>query len=105
MTFPTQSSASGIWNLKEVRNAIMGNDWPLQELQVEYLVIAGGGGGGAQSGGGGGAGGYRTNYISGPSVNSPKLSGANSAIESAFIVSFGTAYTVAPLPPAPSVTV
>lgn len=63
--FPSTSSASGLWSLTDVRNNLMGSNWPSTivptALTVEYLVVAGGGGGGAgYYGGGGGAGGYRT---------------------------------------------
>ena len=96
--FPDKSDASGIWSLMEVRNARMGDNWPLVALEIEYLVIAGGaGGGGGDGGGGGGAGGYRTNYTSSAPTPSPKLSGepsGGSAIESIFLAQLGTAYTV-----------
>ncbi len=63
--FPSPSSTYGRWNLMDVRDAEMGDNWPvpppLVTPTVEYLVVAGGGGGGQWAGGGGGgAGGCRT---------------------------------------------
>ena len=88
MSFPTTSSAYGIWSLKEQRDAVRGSNWPSVAINVEYLVIAGGGGGGnnnsSAAGGGGGAGGYRSS-VSGES------SGANSSAESVFTATAGTA--------------
>jgi hypothetical protein len=48
--------ANGLFNLKQVVQAVQQGGWPAQKTPaVEYLVVAGGGGGG--NGGGGGAGG------------------------------------------------
>ncbi len=62
--FPSPSSAYGRWNLMDVRDAVMGGNWPVTITKtptVDYLVVAGGGGGGQWAGGGGGgAGGFRT---------------------------------------------
>ena len=61
----------------------------IDNLSIEYLVIAGGGAGGS-CGGGGGAGGYKTNVSGQPS-------GANSSTLGAFTLpgtSSGTAYTI-----------
>jgi hypothetical protein len=50
--------ANGLFNLKQVVQAVQQGGWPAQKTPaVEYLVVAGGGGGGAYYGGGGGAGG------------------------------------------------
>ena len=50
--------ANGLFNLKQVIQAIQQGGWPAQKTPaVEYLVVAGGGGGGSSNGGGGGAGG------------------------------------------------
>jgi len=60
MPYPSTSAADGIWQLRRVRNARMGGDWPLVPLPTfEYLIVAGGGGGATDVdvGGGGGAGG------------------------------------------------
>lgn len=55
--FPSTTSASDIWNLKDHRESVMGSNWVgLVTPSVEALIIAGGGG---CSLGGGGAGGYR----------------------------------------------
>ena len=49
--------ANGLFNLKQVVQAVQQGGWPAQKTPaVEYLVVAGGGGGG-NGGGGGGAGG------------------------------------------------
>lgn len=53
----TIAQANGYWY--HVFNG-SGDFKPFNNLEVEYLVIAGGGGGGYQHGGGGGAGGFRT---------------------------------------------
>jgi hypothetical protein len=58
---------------------------PLQNLTVDFLVVAGGGGGGGQYGGGGGAGGYRT---------SVGTSGRNSSAETPLSLTASTNYTV-----------
>lgn len=61
----------------------------INNLSIEYLVIAGGGAGGS-AGGGGGAGGYKTNVPGQPS-------GANSSTLGAFTLpgtSSGTTYTI-----------
>jgi hypothetical protein len=51
--------ANGLFNLKQVIQAVQQGGWPAQKpLAVEYLVVAGGGGG--QNYGGGGAGGLLT---------------------------------------------
>lgn len=57
---------------------------PIEDMEAEYLVIAGGGGG-AQ--GAGGAGGYRSSVPG-------ELSGGNSPAEDPISLSAGTAYTV-----------
>jgi len=50
--------ANGLFNLKQVVQAVQQGGWPSQKTPaVEYLVVAGGGGGGQNSGAGGGAGG------------------------------------------------
>ena len=50
--------ANGLFNLKQVVQAVQQGGWPAQKPpSVEYLVVAGGGGGGAYYGAGGGAGG------------------------------------------------
>ena len=68
---PTQSSSSntGVFEVNDVVELLDDSKWPLQTVDVSYLVIAGGGsgaGGGQanQSGGGGGAGGYRNSFAS-----------------------------------------
>ena len=63
--YPAKTGASGRWSLQDQRTAVLGDNWPIAAITLEYLVIAGGGGGGASqnayaSGGGGGAGGYRS---------------------------------------------
>jgi hypothetical protein len=60
---------------------------PFNNMEVEYLVIAGGGGGGAQYAGGGGAGGYRSS-VSGES------SGGGAAAEAKISLSGGVNYPV-----------
>lgn len=56
--FPSSTAANGVWSLTDVRNAVMGSNWPSASLvPMEYLVVAGGGAGGGNGGGGGGAGG------------------------------------------------
>lgn len=56
--FPSSTGANGIWSLTDVRNAVMGSNWPSASLvPMEYLVVAGGAAGGGNGGGGGGAGG------------------------------------------------
>jgi hypothetical protein len=53
--------ANGLFNLKQVVQAVQQGGWPAQKPPlVEYLVVAGGGGGGSSNGGGGGAGGLLT---------------------------------------------
>jgi hypothetical protein len=53
--------ANGLFNLKQVIQAVQQGGWPAQKTPaVEYLVVAGGGGGGYYAGGGGGAGGLLT---------------------------------------------
>jgi hypothetical protein len=53
--------ANGLFNLKQVMQAVQQGGWPAQKTPaVEYLVVAGGGGGGNTTGGGGGAGGLLT---------------------------------------------
>ena len=53
--------ANGLFNLKQVIQAVQQGGWPAQKTPaVEYLVVAGGGGGGSNAGGGGGAGGLLT---------------------------------------------
>jgi len=53
--------ANGLFNLKQVMQAVQQGGWPAQKTPaVEYLVVAGGGGGGSNNGGGGGAGGLLT---------------------------------------------
>jgi hypothetical protein len=91
---PTAGSASGIWKLNELYQAVLDSNWPGLQTTVEYLVIAGGGGGGFNRAGGGGAGGYRTNFTSSAPTPSPKASGGGGSVESAFTATFGTAYTV-----------
>jgi hypothetical protein len=50
--------ANGLFNLKQVVQAVQQGGWPAQKTPVvEYLVVAGGGGGGQNSGGGGAGGG------------------------------------------------
>lgn len=50
--------ANGLFNLKQVVQAVQQGGWPAQKTPaVEYLVVAGGGAGGSVAGGGGGAGG------------------------------------------------
>ena len=63
---PTQSSSSssGVFSVNDVANALDQSIYPLQPINVSYLVIAGGGGAGGQTGGGGGGGGYRNSYAS-----------------------------------------
>ena len=63
-TFPSTTSADGIWTLTDQRTALMGSNWPSQTYSIDYLVVAGGGGGGAGMGGGGGAGGFLTGTAS-----------------------------------------
>jgi len=53
--------ANGLFNLKQVMQAVQQGGWTAQRTpSVEYLVVAGGGGGGATNSGGGGAGGLLT---------------------------------------------
>jgi len=47
--------ANGLFNLKQVVQAVQQGGWPAQKTpSVEYLTVAGGGGGGRYNGGGGG---------------------------------------------------
>jgi hypothetical protein len=57
--------AQGIFNLKQVNQAIRQGAWSAfnPPQVVEYLVVAGGGGGGSSNGGGGGAGGLLTGIV------------------------------------------
>jgi hypothetical protein len=57
--------ASGLFNLKQVNQAISQGAWSgyIAPRWVEYLVVAGGGGGGSNAGGGGGAGGLLTGIV------------------------------------------
>lgn len=69
--FPSTTSAYGVWNLLDQRDAQMGSNWPTVPILVSYLVVAGGGGGGAgwstsSQGGNGGAGGSGVVIISSP---------------------------------------
>ena len=57
----------------------------INDITVDYLVIAGGGGGAQHLSGGAGAGGYRT---------SAGTSGGGAAVESSLIRSVNTNYTV-----------
>jgi len=53
--------ANGLFNLKQVMQAVQQGGWPAQKTPaVEYLVVAGGGGGGYYAGAGGGGGGLLT---------------------------------------------
>jgi hypothetical protein len=53
--------ANGLFNLKQVMQAVQQGGWPAQKTPaVEYLVVAGGGGGKTNGSGGGGAGGLLT---------------------------------------------
>ena len=36
--FPSISSASGIWSLTDVRNSLMGSNWPLPENTAAWFV-------------------------------------------------------------------
>jgi hypothetical protein len=59
--------ANGLFNLKQVMQAVQQSGWPAQKTPaVEYLVVAGGGGGGAYYGSGGGAGGLLAGIYSVP---------------------------------------
>jgi hypothetical protein len=66
---PTSSSvAQGIWNTSDIMQALQASTWPLNNIPMEYLVLAGGGAGAAGNSGnvgngGGGAGGLLTNTI------------------------------------------
>lgn len=60
---------------------------------ADFLLLAGGGGGGGIIAGGGGAGGYRTSWGTGAD-GSGGYSGGNSSLETALILSSGTAYTI-----------
>ena len=70
--FPSSTGgASGLWSLTDVRNSLMGSNWPVMVTPtIEYLVVAGGGSGGiggngvTSGGGGGGAGGMLTGTVS-----------------------------------------
>lgn len=65
-----------------------GNFVPFNNMQVEYLVVAGGAGGGRASyGGGGGAGGYRSSVVG-------ELSGGGASAESMLSLTSGTNYAV-----------
>lgn len=56
--------ANGIFNLKQVNQAIQQNAWTGRKTpSVDYLVVAGGGAGGGGYGGGGGGGGFLTGSI------------------------------------------
>jgi hypothetical protein len=49
--------ANGLFNLKQVMQAVQQGGWPTQKTPaVEYLIVAGGGGGGGAAGGGGAGG-------------------------------------------------
>jgi hypothetical protein len=61
--------ANGLFNLKQVVQAVQQGGWPAQKTPaVEYLVVAGGGGGGRGGAGGGGAGGLLQGTVSVPSA-------------------------------------
>jgi len=45
MPNPSSTIADGIWKLNQVRDALVGGEYPLQIYSVEYLVIAAGGSG------------------------------------------------------------
>ena len=53
---PTQSasSSSGVFSANDVANALDQGIFPLQTIDVEYLVVAGGGSGSTSGGGGAG---------------------------------------------------
>ena len=63
--FPSTVNASGIWSLTDVRNNLMGSNWPTVAINLDYLIVAGGGGGGAAGGGAGGLLSGSTTLISG----------------------------------------
>ena len=85
---PTQSSSSssGVFSVNDVANALDQSIFPLQVMDVSYLIVAGGGGGAAGYGGGG-AGGYRNSYAS-------ETSGGNSSTETPLTINIGTSYTL-----------
>ena len=78
--FPSSSSASGVWDLKDQYIAASGSNWPSLSVTVDYLVLAGGGAGSNNTygGGGGGAGGLRSTVTA---------TGGGGTLESAFPVS------------------
>ena len=43
--FPSTSGASGIWSLTDVRNNLMGSNWPTMAYSIEMFAWGGGGGG------------------------------------------------------------
>ena len=55
--FPASTGASGLWSLTDVRNNVMGLNWPTQPYTIEMYAWGGGGGGSPNLsvGGGGGA--------------------------------------------------
>jgi hypothetical protein len=78
------AQANGYWY--HVFNG-SGDFKPFNNLEVEYLVIAGGGGSGGGTSGGGGAGGYRSSVISEPS-------GGGASAESRLSLTGATNYPV-----------
>ena len=66
--FPSTTSASDVWTLKDVEEAKLGSNFPLitplVTPSVEYLIVAGGGGGSDDVAGGGGAGGLLSGTVS-----------------------------------------
>jgi len=86
---PTQSSSAntGIFEVNDVTDLLNSNQYKLQTIDIQSLVIAGGGGGGYDWGGGGGAGGYRNSYAS-------ETSGDNSSTETPLTLALGANHTV-----------
>lgn len=82
---PTIDEASGVWAIQDQFNSQSNNTWPVEPIEIDFLVIAGGGGGGANAGAPGGAGGFRTSY--GPS-------GGGASAESKIALTAGQTYTV-----------
>ena len=80
---PTQA----VYGVHQFTNVGIAYFSPLQNLDVEYLVIGGGGSGGPNRGGGGGAGGYRCSVPG-------ELSGSNTTAEAVYPVSANVAYPV-----------
>ena len=89
--FPSSSNASGIWLLKDQRNAVMGSNWPTTIIPaMELILVAGGGGGGRTPEGDGGAAGGGAGGLLYYGSETPKTPNG-----SAIPIAIGSTYTIA----------